>query len=152
MPWPGRVTLRGKTAKGVARYDAGVSLAKVLTEALVRRPDVLAAWLYGSEARGSARASSDVDVAVLLAEPPAPGLEGCRFDLAGDLTEACGRVVDLVVLDRASADLVHRVLRDGVLLVERDRSRRIAFETRRRAEYLDLAPVRRAVRRLAVRP
>jgi hypothetical protein len=43
---------------------------------------------------------------------------------------------------RRPAGLVHRVLRDERLLLERDRSDRIAFEARRRNEYLDLLPVR----------
>lgn len=54
--------------------------------------------------------------------------------------------MQLVVLDQASPDLVHRVLRDGVLLLERDRSRRIDFEVRSRAEYFDLEPLRRLYR------
>ena len=129
-----------------------MSLVSRLTDALAAREDVAAAWLFGSQVTGRVRSSSDVDVGVLLVGEPEPGLAGYRFDLAEDLTTACGRKVDLVVLDRASADLVHRVLRDGVLLVDRDRSRRIAFETRRRAEYLDLGPVRRAYRRFPEQP
>jgi hypothetical protein len=50
--------------------------------------------------------------------------------------------VDLVTLTDAPADLVHRVLRDERLPLERDRSDRIAFEARRRNEYFDLLPVR----------
>jgi len=52
-------------------------------------------------------------------------------------------------LDGADSDLVHRVLRDGVLVVERDRAARIAFEVFKRNEWFDLEPVRRRVRRLA---
>ena len=38
--------------------------------------------------------------------------------------------------------------RDGRLVVDRDRSRRIAFEVLARNEYFDLEPVRREYRRL----
>ena len=38
------------------------------------------------------------------------------------------------------ADLIHRVLRDGVLLVDRNPNRRIAFEVRARNDYFDLLP------------
>jgi hypothetical protein len=44
-------------------------------------------------------------------------------------------------------DLVHRVLRDGVLLLERDRSARIRFEVRARNDYFDLLPHLRRYRR-----
>ena len=51
------------------------------------------------------------------------------------------------MLDRAPVDLVHRVLRDGLLVLDRDPPRRIRFEMRARLEYLDLLPVLRRYRR-----
>ena len=99
------------------------------------------AWLFGSVARGEAGPLSDVDVAVLLAATVPPE---ARMDTAAALVEElerrCGRV-DLVLLDEASPALRHRVLRDGLLLVERDARRRVAFETRSIQEYLDFKPL-----------
>ena len=131
---------------------SAMELVERLTRVLEGRADVHAAWLFGSRARSTARADSDADVAVLLAVDPERGLEQYRFDLAADLAEQIGVTVDLVVLNRAGADLVHRVLRDGILLLDRDRSHRIAFEVKKRAEYLDMAPVWRAYRRQPPRP
>jgi predicted nucleotidyltransferase len=104
--------------------------------------EVVCAWLFGSEARGEAGARSDVDVAVLYVAPPASRLDAGPLDLEGRLEHALGRPVQVVVLNRAPADLVHRVLRDGRLLLERDRAARIRFEVERRNEYFDLAPLR----------
>lgn len=101
-------------------------------------PGLVCAYLFGSTARGKARAGSDLDVAVLFASDPPHTLAG--LDLADDLSAATGRPVDLVVLNRAPVDLVHRVLRDGLLLLDRDRSARIRFEIRARNEYFDLLP------------
>jgi len=56
----------------------------------------------------------------------------------------------VVVLNDAPADLVHRVLRDGVLVLETDRSARIRFEVAKRNEYFDLLPILRRYRRLEV--
>jgi uncharacterized protein len=122
-------------------------LIERLTASLASREDVVAAWLFGSRARGSANDRSDADVAVLLATNPLPTLDKYAFELATDLTVRAGTHVDLVVVNDASADLVHRVLRDGIILLDRDRSRRIAFEVKKRAEYLDMAPIWRAYRR-----
>jgi hypothetical protein len=47
----------------------------------------------------------------------------------------------VVVLNRTPVDLIHRVLRDGKLLVDRDPAVRIAFEVRARNEFFDLKPV-----------
>lgn len=123
-----------------------------LRSALAGRDDLAAAWLFGSRARGTERAGSDVDVAVLLRDDPPPTLEGLMLDLQDELTGELGRPVDLVVMNRAPADLVHRVLRDGELLIENDRSRRVRFEVARRAEYHDLLPILRRYRRAEAAP
>ena len=106
------------------------------------RPDGFAAvYVFGSVGRGQARPDSDVDVAVLLTEDPPQTLDGSRGDVAEALERVSGRAVDLVVLNRAPADLVHRVLRAGRLVLETDRAARVAFEVRRRREYFDLLPI-----------
>jgi predicted nucleotidyltransferase len=111
-------------------------------------PDgVVAVYLYGSVARGQARPSSDVDLGVLYETTPPETLAGLGFDLAYDLELAIRHTVDLVVLNRAPSDLTHRVLRDGIIVVERDRARRIEFEVKTRNEYFDLEPIRQRYRR-----
>src|SRR5262245_20663084 len=112
------------------------------------RQGIAAAYLFGSLARGTANDRSDIDVAVLYEGDPPPGLAGLGVRLAGDLEILLGRSVDVVVLNRAPVDLVHRVLRDGHLLLDRNRSRRIAFEVRARDEYFDLLPHLRRYRRM----
>jgi predicted nucleotidyltransferase len=115
-------------------------------------PGLVAGYLFGSHARGEARAKSDVDVAIWLEQAPR-SFDEYPFDLAADLEQELGVRVDLVVLNGAPSDLVHRVLRDGELLVERDRSARIRFETRARSDYFDMLPIRNAYRRrTGVRP
>ena len=104
------------------------------------RHGVAAAWLFGSVARGTARAGSDVDVAILTDGSPSHGLDGLRLDLEGEVERMLAIPTQLVVLDRAPVDLTHRVLRDGVLLCEPDRSARIRFEVRVRNEFWDLLP------------
>ena len=117
----------------------GDELIARLERALGAHGDVIVAYLFGSAARGELRPSSDVDVAVLV--PAAgPTLSSLRLSLQADLQEAAHRPVDLVILNQASPDLIHRVLRDGILLVERDRSARIRFEVGARNEYFDVLP------------
>jgi predicted nucleotidyltransferase len=108
--------------------------------------DVVAAYVFGSVARGTAREASDVDVAILLDHDPPRTLDGLCLGLQDDLTRTLGRPVDLV-LNRAPVDLVHRVLRDGVIVLDRDRPARLRFEVRARAEWLDLMPYLERYRR-----
>ncbi|ETW94579.1 MAG: hypothetical protein ETSY1_34205 [Candidatus Entotheonella factor] len=60
-----------------------------------------------------------------------------------------GQPVDVTVLNRAPVDLVHRVLRDGRLLCDRDPSARSRFEVQAHNAYFDLLPYLRQYHRSA---
>jgi len=107
----------------------------------------VAVYLFGSVARGDASVRSDVDVGVLFSAEPPPTLEAPQFILEAELERGLGHPVQVVALNRASADLVHRVLRDGRLVLDSDPAARIRFEVRSRNEYFDMAPIRRLYRR-----
>ena len=111
--------------------------------------DVIAAYVFGSVARRTGRPSSDVDIAVLFAVPPAPTLAGLPLKTEAELEQLLGRAVQIVVLNGAPVDLIHRVLRDGDLVYESERAARVAFEVAARREYLDLLPVLRRYRQAA---
>lgn len=109
--------------------------------------EIAAAYLFGSHARNEARANSDVDVAILFAVEPKSTLDGPATRIAAELERELSRSADVVVLNRAPADLVHRVMRDGVLVCENDPSLRIRFEVAKRNEYFDLLPILQRYRR-----
>ena len=113
--------------------------------------DIACVYVYGSVARGEARGESDIDVAVLYAQEPRPTLEGLGLELGYTLERLLGRPVDLVVLNRAPLDLIHRVLRDGILVYDGDPSSRIRFEVQARNAYFDLLPYLRQYRRVTQR-
>lgn len=128
--------------------DVDELLRERLTRRLRAEPGVLAAWVFGSIARGDARPDSDLDVAVFLGRFDRPKtLDDLPLDLEADLASIAGREVQVVVVDWAPYDLVHRVLRDGILLLDEDRSARIRFEVDRRNRYFDMLPVWREYRR-----
>lgn len=102
------------------------------------RRQIHAVYLFGSFGRGEAGPYSDVDLGLLYTTPPATTLRGQPFELEAELTELVGRSVQCVVMNAAPPDLVHRILRDGVLLLDRDPSRRIRFEVDARNRYFDV--------------
>ena len=108
-------------------------------------------YLFGSVARGGDRPGSDVDVGVLFRRDPPPTLDGLPLRLEGELEQLLGRTVQVVTLNTAPADLRARVLRDGVLILDRDPSLRIRFEVRTRNEWFDLQPILREYRRAGAR-
>jgi predicted nucleotidyltransferase len=114
-------------------------LTSVLTDFLIRQPEVSLAYLFGSQAQGRAHSLSDVDVAVLLAEQFTPAEQSrARLHLLGELMALLQREdVDLVVLNQASLLLRHRVLRDGRLLFANDDRARVRFAAETYRRYLD---------------
>jgi uncharacterized protein len=110
--------------------------------------DVVTVYLFGSFARGTANASSDVDLAILYSRSPEGTLESQPFRLEAELEKLIRRPIQIVVLNTAPVDLIHRVMRDGRIIVENDRRARVSFEVRARNAYFDLLPHLRRYRRL----
>ncbi len=73
--------------------DTMDALAKLRSRLTPVPRGVLAVYLFGSVARGSARPTSDVDVAVLYDVAPPATLDGLGFELAAQLEAAVGRSI-----------------------------------------------------------
>jgi predicted nucleotidyltransferase len=111
-----------------------------IREVLNARADVRIAYVFGSTVSGQARASSDVDVAVLFEPEPGPrDLDS----LTTDLQVAARQVVDLVVLNTAPPLLTHQIIKTGRRIVCHAESERVRFETKAVARYLDTVHLRR---------
>ena len=98
---------------------------------LGRYPQIAAAWLFGSAARGELRPDSDVDVGILLQDPKATATD--QYELLGDLVArlevvVAPRTVDVVLLEHQGPVFAHEALVDGWLIIEHDRPRRVDFE------------------------
>lgn len=87
------------------------SVSEALRDALRGRTDVHLALLFGSQARGTARADSDVDIAV-----HAPGVD--HLALAAELRAALHCEVDLVSLDDVTIPLLGELVRDAIVVHE----------------------------------
>jgi uncharacterized protein len=108
--------------------------------------EVVAVYLFGSWARDQARPSSDVDLAFWRRTRSAPTLAEQPYSMEAELERLLGREVDLIELNRAPPDLIHYVLRDGEILLDRDPDFRVRCEIGARATYLDMLPILRRYR------
>lgn len=119
------------------------SVRRAIVRCVALRPEIHAAYVFGSVAAGRARADSDVDVAVLVDETIRPSrMLKYRLQLMADLGAALHRRdVEVVVLNEAPPLLAHRVLSQGTLVFERSRAARVRFQVRTAARYLDLIPM-----------
>jgi uncharacterized protein len=126
-----------RRAPGETRQAVEAALADVLAN----EPGVLAAYLFGSLATGTAGPLSDVDVALLVADDhDADGICSRSMD------ELCRRLhtsrVDVVSLRAAPMPLRFRVIRDGVLIASRDAAAVQRFVAGTVLQYLDVQPLR----------
>jgi predicted nucleotidyltransferase len=119
-----------------------VPVADFATEALVAAlragPPLRLAMLFGSAAAGALRPDSDVDVAILPADPDLSLAD--ELDLQARLARACAREVDLCRLDRASTLVRWQVASHGRALLASSPFEAPRFVAAAASEYLDFAP------------
>lgn len=97
--------------------EEGQTLIQKLKEYFEKRDDVLMAFLFGSQAKGYARRTSDWDIAVYLKKENRAKEQG----MWSDIENVVGAEVDFVVLNRAPATLTWSVLRAGIPLAIKNR-------------------------------
>ncbi|MDE0456201.1 MAG: nucleotidyltransferase domain-containing protein [Chromatiales bacterium] len=126
------------------RLSTPTSVHAAIGDALADVPDVAFALVFGSRARGTAHADSDIDVALDFGRGRRPGAYEIGT-IVSRLEEAAGQSVDVVVLDDAPPGLAYRVFRDGVTVLVRDRSALVERKARAILEYLDFQPFEEAL-------
>lgn len=103
-------------------------------------PRIEYALLFGSSARGTAHAGSDLDIAIgLAARVVMKPLE--LGAVVAKLESAAGQAVDVLILDEAPAAIAYRVFRDGQVIVEKNHRALAERKARAILEYLDFQPI-----------
>jgi len=115
---------------------------KALSVALKQDGNLAALYLFGSHAHGTASGVSDIDIGILLRS----NIEESRFfplrlDYIARIMELLRTDhVDAVVLNNVPLHLAYEIVSHGILLLERDRRQRAAFEADRIGRFLDFKP------------
>lgn len=116
--------------KGLQSYFEGV-------------PEVVLAYLFGSQANGMPGPLSDYDIGVLV-QSPSPEL---RYRLSREIGRALdAERVDLVLLNEAPVELAYAIIAQGRLLCRRSLAEQVEFEARVLSRYGDYLPVLRRQR------
>lgn len=137
-----RLEQQRRAAEITVRLKAGAAIV------LAKYP-VDIAYLYGSVARRRPLPSSDVDIALVLTESPAPYAQlKLELDIQAALEDACGLSgLDVRAINHAPLTARGRIVQEGVLLYERDKDRRVAFEALTRRKYFDYRPTAERMQR-----
>lgn len=128
------------------------ALLDALREALARGPELRLAVAFGSVAAGTARSDSDLDIAILPSDPALP--LRVELELATELSNAAGREVDIVRLDRDDPLLHREVAKRSVAIYEASAGVFAAYRAEAMSRWIDfdetIAPFRaRYLARLA---
>lgn len=108
-----------------------------LAQVFARHPEVMAVYLFGSYAEGRERTDSDVDLAILPANPDA---RKYKLDVLSDLVEAGFENVDLVYLDTDDVVVKHQAVRLNQVIYHTPAFDRGETYSRIVREYLDFRP------------
>jgi len=108
-----------------------------------QRQDAAFAYLFGSNARGTAGPLSDIDIAVYLTEGPFPEK---RLEILGDLIDILRTDrVDLVLLNMASEGLKARIIREKAILADNLPFVRHRFESETMRRYMDFSKMEQRI-------
>lgn len=118
-----------------------IEVPKTLTDYLQRRPEIIAAYLFGSVAAGKAHKFSDVDVALLLADTvDAKQAWDIRLEAMGEAETAFGRRADVIIISEVGLVFAFQILKSSKVIFERDKAFRCRYEMRVRSAYYDYLP------------
>ena len=108
---------------------------------IFKKQRVLFAYLFGSQAKGTAGSLSDIDIAVYFDEEAAAEHFDLKLRVLGEITDLYKTdKVDLVVLNDAPPLLAHRILQGGLLIFSDNEKMRLEYEVRAVLKYLDWKP------------
>jgi predicted nucleotidyltransferase len=140
---------RGRISCGPDPVFPRSQLAGAAAALATARPEVDAVYLFGSRARGDERASSDIDLPVLL-DPHTPTDDRITLEAvyARFVEDRLGVATDVVILrPELSPGLLFDIFRVQTILFARDAERAQRVACQARAEYRDLLPRLERLRR-----
>lgn len=106
--------------------------------AILRKHEVIVAYLFGSQIEGHSDSMSDLDLGVLFKEQKT--VTEILF-LQADLQDVIGPLpVDLVVLNKARINVAFSTIARGKLIYSTDENLRLCFEEEIMRKYHDFAP------------
>lgn len=114
--------------------DIKERIAPIIPEIVARFPSIQVMYLFGSQASGTPKPDSDVDVAVFTDGDETPVMD---LELGEFLRQRLTRPVDVVIMQKASPILQHEVLRNKIRLFEKNPARRWYLENQSLRAYLD---------------
>jgi predicted nucleotidyltransferase len=113
------------------------SLIEEIALRLKKKNDVLFAYIFGSFAQSDL--FSDIDIAIFTDEKSSKESLDYEFHLEEEIRSCIKFPVDIRRINSAPLSFAYRVIKEGILVVDKDPSKRTAFEGLVFKKYLDFA-------------
>ena len=121
------------------------AIAERIRRVIALYPNIILAYLFGSQLQGNVGPLSDIDVALLLDKPDETG--AVRNQVRSAIASAVHHeLVDVVCLNAAPVELAYAVIAAGELIYQQDDYSRVEYEAKVMSLYCDYLPVLRAQR------
>jgi len=111
---------------------------KAIIEILNKRSDILFAYLFGSRVKGSVNQRSDWDIAIYFNTSIKQNGRWPEFELEAEISRTLEAAIQVTVLNGPLPPVFgFEIIKDGLLLLDRDPNLRIDFENRTLRHYYD---------------
>lgn len=102
---------------------------------------ILFVYVFGSTAQGTTNFESDVDLAIYLDEKKARDLFKKRLFLIEKVQSILKKSTEVVILNEIKSIFFKFVIiKEGIVIFEKDHSKRVDFELKTMQEYYDFQP------------
>jgi uncharacterized protein len=111
-----------------------------ISDYLKQKDDVFACYIFGSFADGNQNKSSDLDIALIVPDAQKINYSVLFFDLSRIITDYD---IDLRIIRKDSGPMIlFQILKNGILLYEKDRKQRIVYEAKALSCFYDTQYIR----------
>jgi len=117
------------------------SIIKGIASRLKKRKNIIFAYIFGSFAQEEK--FSDIDIGVFVSEKISQEPLNFEFDLEEEIQSFTHLPVDVRIINHAPLSFVYHVIKEGILIVDKDAGKRADFEGIIFKKYLDFTFFRR---------
>lgn len=113
-------------------------LFQELKEYFSKKEEVKTVYLFGSVAKDKERKNSDLDLAILF-QPELDQVQRfeLKLEIANDLEEKLKKQVDVVDMKSADLYFIHQIMKNKILIIDKDMRNRVDFEVNYRRDFFD---------------
>ncbi|OGG15650.1 hypothetical protein A3D77_01320 [Candidatus Gottesmanbacteria bacterium RIFCSPHIGHO2_02_FULL_39_11] len=115
------------------------NLIKRIKQYFSNKPEIAAAYLYGSYARGEQKEDSDIDIAILL-NSSVKNTFDIQIQHQNNIEKLLKKKVEVQAINSSRVDFSYRVISEGIIIHGYNNPFRVDFEVKTMQNYFDLMP------------